>query len=53
MGSLLFLQINRSKKSIQVFNRHEFMSKIFYFDLPARSRELRGKEYVNFINRIG
>ncbi len=29
------------------------MGKVFCFDLPARSRELRGKEYVNLVNRIG
>ncbi len=52
MGSLLFLQINQSKNSIQVFIRHEFTSEIFGFDLPDRSKELRGKEYVYLVNRI-
>ncbi len=37
MGSLLFLQINRSKKSIQVFNRHDLWAKflvlIYLIDL--------------------
>lgn len=34
------------------FFRHEFMSEVFGFDLPDKSKVLTDKEYVNLVNRI-
>jgi hypothetical protein len=40
------------KNLFKHFIRHEFMSEIFGFDLPDKSKELTDKEYVNLVNRI-
>jgi len=45
--------VNRSFEKIYLgIFIHEFMSEIFGFDLPDKSKELTDKEYVNLVNRI-